>query len=386
MRHLVGDGGGDGLPVALGGEFGIDQQAVLEQQDRAPVLHGAEARRARRADQVELGQGIAHTEIVVVVAQQLAGPVQGVGRLVPGAAAHHHAHVDAVHRAADPLKVAHAQEQQVARHPGRGLEGDALQPARQRLDPGLRHVGDRHLALRRRDGELEGRLLRRLVPAGDEAAGVHVLELGDQHPLPALRRVVVEGEQAGGAGIDPAAIVDDQQVSAPLDGAAKVQAGGFGGRIEGDLGGRRAVQRCAVQVQIRGVEHDGPGRSGHVHGDGDMAAEAHVRGVGHDGDAVGHGDDSAGQAHALARPRRDRGGLAGWPGAGAGDEHQNERKDAGGTEHGRHASVKWSVALYDPAWTTRASNCSRAPWIRSPNARSPTRCWRPPGRRRSSAP
>ncbi len=257
VGHLVGDGHGHVLAVLLGGVFRVDQQVALEVEDRPPVLHGAKAARAGGGHQVQLGQRIGDAEIVVVVAQQGAGLAEGEARLDALAAPHDHADVDTPDLAADPLQVPHRQEHQIGRHLRRGLEDHPLEAAGQRLHLGDRRVGDGHLAGRRHHAELEARLDPGIVPERREAAGVGVLELGDQHPPGPGGRVVVEVEEAGGEVVDLARVVDRQGVRPGRDGVAEVEAGGLGDGIEGDPGRRRPVEAGVADGKIQRVQHDG---------------------------------------------------------------------------------------------------------------------------------
>ena len=71
VRHFMRQRGVDVFLVRLGRDGRVEQQAVFEGEDGAPVFHGAEElAAARRGDVVELGQRVAHAEIIVVFAQQ----------------------------------------------------------------------------------------------------------------------------------------------------------------------------------------------------------------------------------------------------------------------------------------------------------------------------
>ena len=117
VRHLVRGGDVDSTPVGFGGQLRVDEQHALEAEDRAPVLHCAEEGVAAGArDQVELGQRVAHAEIVVVVGQHLRRRIEREACLGGQPARHDHAHVDALDRAVHALEVAAGKEQQVAAH------------------------------------------------------------------------------------------------------------------------------------------------------------------------------------------------------------------------------------------------------------------------------
>ena len=109
----------DPLTVTLSGEFGIHQQGVLEGKDCAPVFHGAEKLAlAGCGDVVELGQGEWLVEPALIIDQYLTRGVEGKLGLRDCAAACHDAGFQAsgADRTARPFKVAHAEEQEVARH------------------------------------------------------------------------------------------------------------------------------------------------------------------------------------------------------------------------------------------------------------------------------
>ncbi len=119
MRHLVGDTGIDVDPVAFGGQTIIDEQARIEQEDRAPVLHGRKVEAgAWCRDEVQLRQRIPDAEVVVVVGQQLRGGIEREPGFVAVAVSEHHADLDALDGAGDALQVARRKEQQVGRTSG----------------------------------------------------------------------------------------------------------------------------------------------------------------------------------------------------------------------------------------------------------------------------
>ena len=90
-----------------------------------------------------------------------------------------------------------------------------LLPSGRGLAAGFGHVADRTLPGRHDHLEVVGGAELRLVPGREEAARVGRLELGEQGPLRPLRVLIVEREQAGGLGVDPAAIVDASAGSVP---------------------------------------------------------------------------------------------------------------------------------------------------------------------------
>ncbi len=339
VRHLVGDGAGDVLAVLLRRQLRVDQQVVLEIEDGAPVLHGPEAARARRRDEIELGQRVANAEVGVVVAQEGARLVERETGLHRLAAGDHHPDVHAVDLAADPLEIADAQEHQIGRHLRRGLEQGPLQAAWERLDPGDGRVGDGHLAGGRDHAELEARLHAGVVPQGRKSARIGVLELADHHPLGALRRGVVEVEQPRGEVVDPASIVDGQDVMAGGERAAEVEADGLAGGVQRDLRRRPSVEAGAGDGQIERVQDHGGDGLAHVDLDGLRSRERQLLGVGRDVDAVADRphrgckpERGAGlTGGARGRGRLGRGGIGGGPRAGAeakGEAAEGKDKEA----------------------------------------------------------
>ncbi len=179
MRHLMRDDGKDAAPRAVRICRGIEQQPALEEGDAAPVLHGA-AEAAGHRDQVELGQRIFDTEIVVEPGEQLHRTVERELPLRSLAGGGDDADRHAVRFRRDTLQFAHRQHEQIGRHFWRSRESDLLQVRLQRLLFRDRHVADGEQMARDHDRQLEARLERRLVPARKYPPRIRRLELARQ--------------------------------------------------------------------------------------------------------------------------------------------------------------------------------------------------------------
>ena len=70
MRHLVGNDDENPLTIRLRGPLRVQQQLILEVEDRTPVLHSREPAPARRRDHVELGQRVRDAKILVIETKQ----------------------------------------------------------------------------------------------------------------------------------------------------------------------------------------------------------------------------------------------------------------------------------------------------------------------------
>ena len=200
------DDGVDALLAALRGALLIIQQFGLEIEDRAPILHRAEElRRARPRDHVELGQRVWLTEIVVVIGQQALGLGERIIALIDHAAPRDDADLGLARHHRLALDIAHAEEQQIARHFRR--LGKAIQLGAVALlgHADGRHVREGHLLARRDRAHPEGRLIRRLIPHRREATRVGGLELRRQHPRRrAILIGVIDREETCGRGVDRA--------------------------------------------------------------------------------------------------------------------------------------------------------------------------------------
>ena len=151
--HLVADCGVKVFQAAGAGRARVEQQAVLESEYRAPVLHRAELlRAARRGDVVELGQRIIDAEIGVIVRQDLPGRIERISRRLAASGGRDDAdHGIVVGDVGHALEIAHREEQQVARHLRRGGEDHPLGTVAEIRLARHGHVADGHL-VRRDDG------------------------------------------------------------------------------------------------------------------------------------------------------------------------------------------------------------------------------------------
>ena len=306
------------VDAALGAfrrEARVDQQRAFEGEDRAPILHRAEKLAlARPGDIVELGQGEGDAEILVEIGQDVCRRVERQLRLAAIALAGDHADFGLARHLGGPLQFAQAEEEQIGGHFGAGAEGHASLAAahvRCRFD---RHVADRQFAGRHDGGQVERRLVARLVPARHEAPRVGRFELGEQSALRlALIIGVVEREQAVRLLIDDAGIGDGQAVIARRQRLAEIQRHGL--RIGIDL--RRALHRLAIggrerhraDAEVGGVQHQRRHGLADGHVDDGVAGEAQVRRVGRHLDRIMAGRSAARQL------RRDAGGGTGGGGA-----------------------------------------------------------------------
>ena len=194
VRHFVRDGVGHALLRADRGGLLVDQQRGLAIDDGAPVLHGA-GLEVRHSDLVQLGQRILDAVVVVVVVQDglrwlpagscvrfsLPGTVQTL-TFTPSTVI------------GDALPVANRQRHQIARHLRRSGELDGVLVAGAgRVGDDLA-VGDRGVALVDDGGDVEGRLVGRLVEAGEGHARVGRFHLRD-FVLAALVGAQIEAAQ-----------------------------------------------------------------------------------------------------------------------------------------------------------------------------------------------
>ncbi|MNK65112.1 hypothetical protein D3C87_843980 [compost metagenome] len=329
--------GVDVLLVGLRRDGRVEQQAVFEGEDGAPVFHGAEElAAARRGDVVELGQRVAHAEIIVVFAQQGGRLVEREAALRQRALLRDDAYLRAVAHGRGPLEVAQAEEQQIRRHARRGGEAHVLGAIAQVLAAGDRHVPDGHLAARDDHVQREGGLVVRFVPRRQHAARVGIFELRVQRALAALRRVVVEREQARGLRADLAAVVDAQQVLALGQRLGKMHGRRLLVRIEIDLArhllaAARAFDGGGGKRQVQGIEGDAACRRVDGDLDGGCALEGGGGGVRRDRQRIVQRRDAARQL------RGGRGGVAGRgvSGGGCGVAHMgrghgSQCQDGGG--------------------------------------------------------
>ena len=332
VGHLVGDGGEHLLAVGLGGQLWIDQQGVVEVENRPPVLHGREELAVPGpGHQIELGQRVRRVEVAVVEVEQLHRGVQGVLAARGVAPPRDHADLGLADHLVDALEVAEREEQQVGAH----LR--AVGELHRALAVGLRplardrHVGDRHLAGRRVDGEREDRLHARLVPNGCEAARVGVFELSEKRPLLAAGAVVVQREQARGLLVDLAGVVDRQLVAPRRQRLGEHEGGGLLFVVQHRAGRGVALKRHLLERQVGGVQHNPVGRAQHGELDGLTAGEGEVAGVRPDVDLVPVRPYVGGQDD----PRRGRGalGFGGRTGHGGSARHEQDGGEGGKKFH-----------------------------------------------------
>ena len=289
------------LLVGRGRDGRVEQQRVLEGEDGAPVFHGAEEHAApRRGDVVQLRQGIGRAEVVVEVVERDLGGVQREGRLRQQAALRDHAQFGRARHGGGALEVAEGKEQQVGGHPRRGPERHPRQAIAGLLGGGHRHAAHRHRGGGHGGGQPEDRLVGRLVPAGHEPSRIGVLELREQRALGASRRVVVDGEQPGGLGADPAGVAHGQAVGARRHRFGERERRRLLRGVHGHLRRRqgRAVrggQHDRGKIQLERVQGDVAGGLQHVQGDRRRAVEGQRLRVRRDGDVVIAGYDATGQ-------------------------------------------------------------------------------------------
>ena len=213
MRHLMRDDGKDAAPRAVRIGCGIEQQPALEEGDAAPVLHRAPEAAGHR-DQVELGQRIFHTEIVVEPGEQFRRAVECELPLRSLAGRGDDTDRHAFHLRRDALQFAHRQHEQVGRHFRRGRESDVLQVRLERLFAHDRHVADREEMARHRHGQRKARLESRLVPARKYPPRVRRLELARQQPLHAAVGRIIDEEETAVELVDPRRKLDAQPMRA----------------------------------------------------------------------------------------------------------------------------------------------------------------------------
>ena len=304
VRHFVRGDDEDVLPPPLAGDRRIVEQHIFEREDRAPILHRAEKLAGARAgDVVELRQREGRAEIVVVIRQDPRRALERPAALLAGAATADHADFGVAGARRDPIELAGAQEQQVGGHGRRGLEGDEVGAVGLRRPRRGRHVADRLLAARHDDAEIIGGAELRLVPAGEEAARVARLELGEERALVRPVRLVIEREEARGLGVDLAVIVDGELVAARRKLAVEMEGDGLvflvlrgRGRME-----RRAVragQRHRAELHVDRVQRQAVGRLQHRQVDPLVAGEGEMLGVRRDPQRI---VDRARGARQLAR-------------------------------------------------------------------------------------
>ena len=177
VRHLVGDHLRHPLPRARRRVLRVHQQRRLPVCDAAPVFHGAGCK-VRNRQVVQLGQRVGDSKVIVEKRQQLDRGVQRELSLLLLPACHPHTHSRAVGRLfLDVRQVADHKRQQIGRHHRRRAEKQGFQAVAGARFLDDRRVGNRLHFLRHVQRHLEGRLGRRLIPAGQGPPRVRGLKL-----------------------------------------------------------------------------------------------------------------------------------------------------------------------------------------------------------------
>ncbi len=136
--------------------------------------------------------------------------------------------------------------------------------------------------MRHGQGQREGRLERRLVPARKNAPRVSRLRVACEHPLAAVVDAIVHGiEAARGLVVDRRGVGDPQLVTPGRDRSRKrechrllvlVHRGGFRGR--------NVIDRRPRERQVDGIEHKALGRLAHLDIDDGQSLGCECRQVG----------------------------------------------------------------------------------------------------------
>jgi hypothetical protein len=298
---LVVDHVGHPLELGLGGPLRVDQQRGLPERHAAEVLHRAE-REVRHRDQIELVGRVGQSEVVLEEAERERARLEGEGGQGRLARRVRDAQRRAVHvdRLGD-LQRPDDEGDEVGRHLHRLGEAD--------LDPSLAGWGAVDLCRVRQGGEvvvddqgdLEGGLRLRLVPAGEGATGVGGLELGggdhvagavvggERRPVEAVQLVVEDAPERSVQGRLPGGQLPAQRERGPL-----------GALVVGHLGVEAAavglLDPGLVDLELDAVEHDLADRLGHLELDGLPPGEGERSEVGFEGDGVPGGHDGARKA------------------------------------------------------------------------------------------
>ncbi len=173
VRRLVRADPEDVLILARRGQLGIVEQIIFEGEDGAPILHGAEELAAAGAgNRIELGQRKIDAEIIVVIRDDPRLGFERILSLRRLAPAGHDADLGLAGACRNALEVADGQEEQIGRHPGRGLKDDGVETIARRLARGNGHIAHGHLTSGHGRDEIERRLVGGFVPARKQAAGI----------------------------------------------------------------------------------------------------------------------------------------------------------------------------------------------------------------------
>jgi hypothetical protein len=154
----------------------------------------------------------------------------------------------------------------------------------------LAGTSDGHLAGGHVGGEVEDRLVVRLVPRRHELARIGVLELRVQRALLAGLGVVIDREQAVRLRADLARVVHRERVLADGQRLVECERGGLRLRIGADLrrlhAAVRRIQHDIRERHVDRVEHHLVGGFEHVEGDRHLAVERELVGVRDERDRV----------------------------------------------------------------------------------------------------
>ncbi len=228
MSDLVGDHLADSFLPGFGGDARIVQQQVFTKGNGPPVLHGAE-REVRDGDEIHLGQRIRDAVVGFAECQRFAAELQPEVGVFLGGGQREHPHA-AVDRILQRFELAHAEEDQIGGHLGRGLENHAFFAAFEhflRFDVG---VGDGRQAAADHHFDVERRFAAGVVHARKGPAGITFLELGDGNVAAAAFVQVAAAVKPRHPIVDPAGIIDVQQNFA-RDGFRKLDAQLLAGRL-----------------------------------------------------------------------------------------------------------------------------------------------------------
>ena len=218
------------------------------------------------------------------------------------------------------------QRDQIARHRRGFGKGDAGEPGARRRAARLGRVRQSGEPVRQRDRQLVGRLEHRLIPAGEHAARIGHLELGDQHALAPAAGLVVVAIDAVRRLRDRAGIGDVQPVSAGRQRCAQGKRRGLRLLVLGHLGMLAGVQRRAGDRQPRLVEHDVIGRLAHLDRHVLGRAEGGAFEVRHDVDRIGNGQDGLRQlARRAVQGKRFAARSSGQSAEGGGGQQRLQR-------------------------------------------------------------
>ncbi len=331
VRQFVGVGLEGELPRAFRTLLRVDQQQRLVVDDAAPAFHRA-IEAAGNGDLVDLGQGIGNVEVVVVVAQQVAGGRQRKGGGTELAFGRDHADVDAGLTCLGTIELAYHQRHQVARHVRRGGEGDALPAAGQRRlfrDRGVR------IGLEARgqvDRQLEAGAKGGLVPGRQQAPRIRRRQQRGDQLLVDAACLVGNPDQAPALAVDLAAEGHGQRIAPWRQRCVQLKNDGLLGLVDPRLQGLRrhalACERGALDGEIGGIHDNARRRAQHLDLDGLRTAEAVAGDVGRQVGVVQQRDHVLGQFAG--------GGGKGKRGFGLGRKGSQGQRDGGG-------AARWSI-------------------------------------------